>query len=283
MFGYKPVSEFDSVKRESHGQPVSIAARLEIEPEAAQVVRRMFESYAHGKSPRAIAEALNADAIAPPGAHWKRREDSRHTPAWLASAISGNAKLGTGILRNPTYRGVLTWNQSQWLRDPDTKRRVYRLRDPSEHIERAAPQLRIVSDKQWSAAQVRLASVRAAGDHIRAALHANARTGRQPKSLLSGLLVCGQRGSRFIMSGTGRSQAYACSTRVNGGKSACENTFRVPRELAEVRLLEGIREALLEPKRVAQFEREVRKALREEQAAQRNGDKDRAARLAKLD
>ena len=47
------------------------AGRLEILPDEASIVRRIFESYLDGKSPRDIAGALNRDGIrAPRGGHW---------------------------------------------------------------------------------------------------------------------------------------------------------------------------------------------------------------------
>jgi site-specific DNA recombinase len=51
---------------------------LLVEHEAA-VVRRIFTEYAHGRSPRAIAEGLNADDIRPPRGRGRQ-----------ASAINGN-------------------------------------------------------------------------------------------------------------------------------------------------------------------------------------------------
>jgi site-specific DNA recombinase len=118
VYGYKLAPEWEPVKRDAHGQPARIGTRLEVDPAQAAVVVRILEAYADGKSPRAIAEALNADRIAPPGAGWNRMASMGRAPVWLASAIYGNPRLGTGIVRNPTYRGMLRWNRSKWVRDP---------------------------------------------------------------------------------------------------------------------------------------------------------------------
>jgi site-specific DNA recombinase len=74
--------------------------RVIVEYEAA-IVRRIFEEYAAGHSPRAIAEGLNTDGVKPP-----RGRD------WQASAINGNSIRGSGILMNALYDGRLTWNRS---------------------------------------------------------------------------------------------------------------------------------------------------------------------------
>jgi hypothetical protein len=152
-FGYTLIPEWAPSKRDAHGQPVRIGTRLGVDPQQAPVVARIFEAFAQGKSPRAIAETLNADGVSPPGAAWNRSAMAGRSPVRLASAIYGNPKLGTGILRNPIYRGVLCWNRSRWVRDPETKRRTYQLRDQSERIEMSAPELRIVSDELWQRAQ----------------------------------------------------------------------------------------------------------------------------------
>jgi site-specific DNA recombinase len=56
-FGYRPLP----------GQP----GRLEILPDEAAIVRRIFASYVAGQSPRDIAGALNREGIpAPRGGHW---------------------------------------------------------------------------------------------------------------------------------------------------------------------------------------------------------------------
>jgi len=78
--------------------------------------------------------------------------------------------------------------------------------------------------------------------------------------------------------------AYTCAIRANGGASACDNTIRVPRRVAESRLLAGLHDELTAPERFEQFKREVRRRLDAERRSQRHRDRDRpspalAARL----
>ena len=71
-----------------------------------------------------------------------------------------------------------------------------------------SPHLQIISDDLWEKVKARQAAIREASVAIRAALHANARTGRGPKYLFSGLLKCGQCQSNFVIVDTTR---YGCS------------------------------------------------------------------------
>jgi len=58
------------------------------------VIRRIFEAFALGKSPLAIAKVLNAEGV--PGPQGR---------PWQDTAIRGHAERGTGILRNELYVG----------------------------------------------------------------------------------------------------------------------------------------------------------------------------------
>src|SRR5215475_12119608 len=69
---------------------------LEIVEQEAAVVRRIFEAYVAGASPRQIAGELNRDGITAP-------RGGRH---WAASTINGNTKRSNGILQNELYVGV---------------------------------------------------------------------------------------------------------------------------------------------------------------------------------
>jgi hypothetical protein len=70
------------------------AGGLDINPETAGVVKRIYEEYVSGASPRAIAAGLNADNIpAPRGGKWN------------ASTINGNTARGQGLLLNEKFVG----------------------------------------------------------------------------------------------------------------------------------------------------------------------------------
>ena len=84
---------------------------LEIVPEQAEIVRRIFEDYAHGMSGNAIANALNAEGVKP-----------NYADKWYADTIRN-------MLRNPLYIGRIRWakKRSQMVSGPDgqpVRRRV---------------------------------------------------------------------------------------------------------------------------------------------------------------
>lgn len=85
-YGYDVVREFDA-----RGE--SLRGKLAINEAKAEIIRRIFEAYANGQSPRAIAAALNADRVPGPTAK-----------PWGASTIYGNWRRGTGILNRALCR-----------------------------------------------------------------------------------------------------------------------------------------------------------------------------------
>ena len=86
-YGYDIVKEVDAKGERLRGG-------RRINPAEAAVVCRIFEEFAGGHSPRAIAKGLNADAIPGP----------RGRP-WRDSTIRGHHTRRTGILRNDLYAG----------------------------------------------------------------------------------------------------------------------------------------------------------------------------------
>jgi site-specific DNA recombinase len=156
----------------------------EIMPEEAAIVRRIFNDYAAGASPKQIAKALNAEGVrGPRGA------------LWSPSTIHGSAERGIGILHNELYIGRLVWNRQRFLKDPDTGKRVARMNPPSQWITKDVPDLRIVDDDLWQAVKARYAGVqrkwKAAEDDRRFNQF------RRPKYLFSGLTNCGECGAGF--------------------------------------------------------------------------------------
>jgi DNA invertase Pin-like site-specific DNA recombinase len=139
-FGYR------IVRRLENG--VLTTGEREIVPDEAAIVRRIFNDYRAGASPKQIAKALNAEGVrGPRGA------------LWSPSTIHGNPERGIGILHNELYIGRLVWNRQRFLKDPDTGKRVARTNPQSERIVKDLPELRIIDDELWQAVQTRYASV----------------------------------------------------------------------------------------------------------------------------
>jgi len=115
---------------------------LVIDDAQAEIVRRIFARFVAGATPRAIAAELNADRIAPPrGARWN------------ASTINGNNARGHGMLLNELYVGRIVWNKVRMVKDPTTGKRISRINAKEQHRITEAPQLRVIDDATWNAAQ----------------------------------------------------------------------------------------------------------------------------------
>jgi site-specific DNA recombinase len=219
--------------------------KREINEAQAREVRRIFVWYAAGRSPRWIAERLNEESVSSPGSDWartKRRRDGK----WLASAIHGDPKRGSGILNNELYIGRYIWNRRQSRKKLRSGDREFLQRPPEEWVTTSHPELRIVSDDVWQKVKARQ---RERADQIGARVRLGLSKyqayaiGAYPKYLLSGLLRCGLCGSNLIVSGP--AQGYVCATRVNGGLRACSNRLRLPRVRLERLLLSWIHSVLI--------------------------------------
>ncbi|WP_404336877.1 recombinase family protein [Sphingomonas sp. MMS12-HWE2-04] len=121
---------------------------FEIDEEQAAVVRRVYRAFAAGKSSIAISTTLNEERVPGP-----------RGGEWHASTIRGDPKKLVGILNNPLYRGQIIWGRREWRKDPDSDKpeRRYRLRDESEWVAVAMPDLRIVDEELANAAEKEIA------------------------------------------------------------------------------------------------------------------------------
>ncbi|MGH8678657.1 MAG: recombinase family protein, partial [Burkholderiales bacterium] len=117
------------------------------EPEAA-VVRRIFAMSTEGVGVHGIAQTLNGERVPSPQPYRGQRHAS-----WAASAVSV-------MLRNERYAGRLVWNRTRKLRNPESGRRIQRLRPRSEWIVTPAENLRIVTDGLFAGVQMRLERMR---------------------------------------------------------------------------------------------------------------------------
>jgi len=192
---------------------------LEINEEEAAVVRRIFDRYVDGQTPRQIAGDLNSDRVPPP----------RGGATWSASTINGNTKRRNGILQNELYAGVITWNRVKMVRDPSTGRRVIRPNDGGEHHRVDAPHLRIVSAELFKAAQEVKAARANVSYHMR----------KRAKRLLSGLLRCGSCGGGMSAASTSQRTRIVC-TRMRESDS-CENRRYYYLDEIERRVIAGLR------------------------------------------
>lgn len=260
---------YDVVKRlNSEGEPVR--GERAVNPVEAAVIRRIFREYARGVSPQVIARRLNAEGVPGPSGR-----------LWTGTTLRGHAKRGTGLINNELYIGQLVWNRQHYVKNPRTGKRVARINPRSEWIVTEVPDLRIVDDVLWQTVKARQAEIQVqyAGtiEATRAATSGLRRTNR-PRSLLSGLVICGCCGGPYTLRGQGR---FACTNHVD--TRTCDNSRTIARDKLEERVLSGLKDRLMAPEMVAEAIRayvaEVNR-LNQEQRASSAADK---AKLAKVD
>ena len=205
-----------------------------IKPEA-KVVRRIFEDFAAGRSPKTIAHALNREGVPGP----------RGQP-WGPSTIYGNWRRGTGILNNELYIGRLVWNRQRFIKDPESGKRIAKLNPEADWIVQKVPELRIIPDALWLEVKQRQATTRALLVADRNGVRAE--RARRPVYLLSGLLKCGAcRGGMSKIS----THHYGCSNARNRG--TCDNRLTMRRDVLEESVLAGIKSRLMHPDLVKEF------------------------------
>ena len=202
----------------------------EVDPRETAVVRRIFELWAMGVGLTSISKRLNEDGVPCPRAQQGRPH------GWCSSSVRE-------ILYRNLYKGEVVWNRTQ-------KRGMWgmvrqRPRPQEDWIRIPAPELRIVSDELWTAAHVRLASVRQrwlGGMKGRP-------LGSGAKYLLTGLLRCGACGSgieaRSSSHGRRRVVFYGCSGYHRKGTTVCGNNVTFRMEIVDDAVVTAVEESLL--------------------------------------
>lgn len=252
-YGYRSVLAGLDAK----GDPLGY--RLEVVPDAAAIVREIFDRYAAGESCQRIAAELNARGVRGP-----------RGGTWSVSALYGAPAKGAGILNNELYVGRYVWNRSHWVRDPDTQKRQRFLRPPSEWLTDARPELRIVSDETWHAVRARMDGTRLTSGR--------AGRGGQPTTLLGGILRCGVCGGAVVKVSA---RSYGCANHRNRGPAVCTGVD-ARQDAVDGALVGHVRTALTAPEVVRRIE-EHATAILEDRERQGGSRRALAERVRELD
>jgi site-specific DNA recombinase len=236
------------VVRELNDKGELEAGRRRINPDQAEVVVRILTEYVAGRSPKLIAHGLNLDGIV-----------AARGGEWRANAIVGNKARMIGILHNPIYVGRFAYNRVRMLTDPESRNRVSRPNAASDLQFAELPELRIVTDELWEAAQ-EAREQRGNGKLVHR---------RRPKHLLSGLVRCGLCDGSYTVISDNR---MGCARHREAG--TCSNARRIERTELQRRVISGLEDQLLSPEAVSLLVREYHVA-REKQV--REGAKTRLA------
>ena len=179
----------------------------------ANVIRRLFTLCADGLGLLRIAKALNAERVPSPTGH-----------GWAASGVRE-------MLHRALYRGQIVYGKTQWVYKQGGKRKVDT--SEAEWITVDAPELRIVSDALWKAAQERMAKTHEVYLRHGAGLFGGKpESGLQSHYLLSGFLQCGVCGGNLVISRKtgprGPAQTtYICAMQRTRGREVCSNKYGV--------------------------------------------------------
>ena len=234
-YGYKAI-----IRYAEDGEP--IRGDRKIDPVQAKVVRRIFEDYARGLSPKKIAEQLNREKVPGPRDGY-----------WGTSTIHGNRERGTGILNNELYIGRQVWNRLKYVKDPSTGKRISRLNPESDWVITEVPELRILDDELWEAARNRQGALKSKNTDV------PVWDRRRPRFLFSGLMQCGCCGSGFSKV---NKNSFGCSAARKKGPAVCTNMAVIRREDLDGAVLNALEHHLMDP--------EVVQIFCEEYAAERN-------------
>lgn len=242
-YGYETRVAYD-------GNGERIRGLQQIVPAEAAIVVRIYEDYAAGLSPIAIARHLNAEGV--PSPHGGRPGKGRiNLAAWTPNTLTGNAARGTGILNNQLYIGQRPYGKQTYRKNPDTgKRHAFIIGTDAATTLVAAPDLRIVSDALWEAVKARQAAL-ARGSRTEPAAPARPYFSQQrPKYLLTGTITCGVCGSSYAKSGPHR---FGCQGAAKKGPTWCDNRLTIRQDALDARVLRGLTTAMLRDDLVAAF------------------------------
>jgi site-specific DNA recombinase len=228
-YGYRVVRRFDDRGELLRGDRI-------VEESEAETIRRIYQAFAAGKSPRAIARELNLEGVRGPGGR-----------AWADTTIRGNAGRGCGILRNEVYIGQLIWNRQRFPKDPTTGRRVTRINPRIEWVITEVPEWRIVLQDLWDKVQARFDEIETR-PATRKAKATRFWEHRRPKHILTGLVRCAACDGTYSPSGR---HYLSCSTARR--KGTCNERKGIPRTVLEDLILDGLKGRLMAPELVKEF------------------------------
>ena len=197
-----------------------------IDPQAAPVVRRIFEMRAEGKKPKQIADALNAEQIPTPMDYLYQRENKVNPHA---SVHLWSSSIVLRILGNPIYIGTLALMKTTTVSYKNHKRIR---KDSSEWLMRENNHEPIISQELWDKVRERDRSV-----------SRGRVTTERITSPLSGLCYCDSCGAKMKMQKTPESKspyAYRCGLHVRYGKSFC-TSHNIRGTVLESLILEDIK------------------------------------------
>lgn len=213
-YGFKREARYSETITDVDGRPKRLGVRFVPDPETAPTVVRIFELYRDGVAKIAIARQLNTEKV-----------PTRGKKTWSDSTIAA-------MLSNEVYTGLRVWNKTSRKGEKLPNGKKAQLPNPESEWIRVEDWCdRIVDSELWGQVQERLKAD--------AQEHATTKTtGKHRQYLLSGLLVCGDCGGKFVIGSHFQGVLrYRCGRRASrGGDVACLNKLNVPQAALEVKI-----------------------------------------------
>jgi len=271
-FGYttQPIPGSENTRRGRHARP---RMQYLIEPTAAEWVRRIFHWFAvERRSVSWITRQLNQQHA--PKDHRARTANWRH-------------QYVIRLLSNEKYVGRWHWGQKRNVRDPETGivHQEERTPDETQQWVRYLPELRLIDDETFMAAQRRLQenASRYAKRRTEEGKFCEGESGSAAPSttnLLAQLIVCGECGRRFYVGGSDGKYLF-CPGHQEG---VCGCKTKLNRQLAEQLILQEIGQQILDnPAWLAAVQAAVQKSWTERQQTLPNAITDTERALAEAD
>jgi len=229
VYGYSshPVGE---LKLNKKGQAKYDGRVHKINPEEADIVRRIYGEFIEGKSINNIVGRLNLDRVP---------TKKGFSGGWNISTVSK-------ILKNERYMGQWAWKKSKGVRDPLTGKRKSVARPESEWLSSYREDLVIIDKERWQKAQKRWEEIKGSwpiGKRTRdkstkqqSYVHSN------PAYLLSGIMKCHSCGGAIVLISGKGSGYYGC---FNARRKTCSNGLLVPRHRVEKAIISELKEKIL--------------------------------------
>lgn len=232
-YGYR-TEKVGELRYDNNGRARAVGSKGVVDHEEAEIIRRVFQEYASGKSIAAIVKDLNAEDI-PTHSGNKPRNKRRNIQSSTRNtkSFSWNTSTVSRILKNEKYIGHYVWGKNKYVRNPETQKKEKAPLPENQWLRAEMEELRIVDQDLWDKVQKRIkesdgifpkklkkAYNRGDGSYV----------DKYPPQLLSGNLECSSCGGSIGQVTGNHGGYYGC---LKHPKGACSNDTRVRREILE--------------------------------------------------
>ena len=245
VYGYytKPSGKLKVNKKGQHKYDGMVHV---INPDEAEVVKKIFSKFINGKSISNIVKDLNKEKI----------------PTKRGYAGGWNTSTVSRILKNEKYTGLWIWKKHKNVRDPMTGKRKKVKRPESEQLKIFKEELIIIDKETWENSQKRWREISHAfpvrkGSNSKKTkqksyVHSN------PPHLLSGLMKCSKCGGAIVLVSGKGSGYYGC---FNAKRKTCNNTLIAPRKRIEEAIISDLKNKILTVENIQYVYKNVEKLI----------------------